>query len=313
MNTRYRIVSLLVLGFQVYCGICLPANSTRLDSSEEVYLKKRVVYPTSSIDGNELRCFNNGKQENGRCTCIHPYTGPYCQDFACFKGLSVGPRYDPNNLFFNKMCICEDDWDGELCDIPTADQCNERGKFTNGACICNGFFFGPECQYVRKCDEGKLSHGRCLCNKGWEGDYCNEIVCQHGHPDTANGSQVCVCPTRYKGLHCNTCSQTGKHVTPYPECTVEIVPHSATIYRQKNDKQILHRFFAIFAACIFLSILSVTMYMLNLYQKMYGKPPSPGVKLYVRHSNNIELLSCSNRDQSDSLQETNSSLYNDIA
>lgn len=37
-------------------------------------------------------------------------------------GISVGARYDPDSLFFNKPCICDEDWIGELCDVPTADQ-----------------------------------------------------------------------------------------------------------------------------------------------------------------------------------------------
>lgn len=37
-------------------------------------------------------------------------------------GLSVGPRYDLDSSFFNKKCICDEDWAGDLCNIPITDQ-----------------------------------------------------------------------------------------------------------------------------------------------------------------------------------------------
>lgn len=37
-------------------------------------------------------------------------------------GLSTGSRYDQESEFFNKKCICDEHWSGELCHIPIADQ-----------------------------------------------------------------------------------------------------------------------------------------------------------------------------------------------
>lgn len=113
-------------------------------------------------------------------------------------GLSVGPRYDPDSIFFNRQCICDEDWAGDLCNIPINDQCNGRGQyikttFTPGRCKCHGYYFGelnfpwleppvqigivgPNCQYVGKCVNGKLQEGKCVCSYGYEGDYCGMCI-----------------------------------------------------------------------------------------------------------------------------------------
>lgn len=71
----------------------------------------------------------------------------------------MGPRFDPASAFFNRKCICDEDWSGDLCHIPIANQCHERGQYVNGRCICHGYYFGPRCQYVGKCVQGKLTEG----------------------------------------------------------------------------------------------------------------------------------------------------------
>uniref|UniRef100_A0AC35F5Y4 EGF-like domain-containing protein n=1 Tax=Panagrolaimus sp. PS1159 TaxID=55785 RepID=A0AC35F5Y4_9BILA len=126
-------------------------------------------------------CANNGTYEYGRCRCKYPYTGPKCFDFACEHGLSVGARYDPESPIWSKRCLCDDDWSGDLCNIPIADQCNGRGQYINGHCRCLDYYFGSRCQYVGKCEHGKLIEGICKCEYGWEGDYCSKIVCHHGY------------------------------------------------------------------------------------------------------------------------------------
>lgn len=46
----------------------------------------------------------------------------------------MGVRYDPDSLFFNKPCICDEDWSGDLCDISK----------TNQATFLNYLFFSAD-------------------------------------------------------------------------------------------------------------------------------------------------------------------------
>ncbi|OZC10574.1 EGF-like domain protein [Onchocerca flexuosa] len=117
-------------------------------------------------------------------------------------------------------------------------QCNDRGEFRNGQCHCAGHFFGSQCQYVSRCDYGKRKNGRCLCDKGWKGDYCHDIICQHGYPDVNNKSKSCVCPARFTGAHCDRCSQKGPKIRPYPECNIDVSKSKAKLQRQEAETQV---------------------------------------------------------------------------
>ncbi|KAI6177067.1 EGF-like domain-containing protein [Aphelenchoides bicaudatus] len=167
-------------------------------TSPNLSLLQRLLLPNAkparhrrfTFFGDEVKppgnyCSNGGTFHRGKCQCRYPYAGDHCDDFACQNGLSTGSRYDPKSEFFNKKCICDEHWSGELCHIPIADQCNERGSYINGRCHCHGYYFGPACQYVGKCIHGTLKAGICECNYGFEGDYCELIVCYRGYVNKA--------------------------------------------------------------------------------------------------------------------------------
>ncbi|KAE9556397.1 hypothetical protein FO519_000437 [Halicephalobus sp. NKZ332] len=192
---------------------------------------------TSHVHINDTRCTGRGNFEYGRCRCRYPYTGPKCLDFACEHGLSTGARYDPENPTFNRKCICDEDWYGEYCNIPIADQCNERGQYVDGHCRCLDFYFGDRCQYVVKCINGKLSEGNCIC------------------------------PPRHTGEFCDECVLTGEHIIPFPNCTLEIVPSHARISREKTDGQLMSRISIIGVAAGILVLLISIMYILRWGRK----------------------------------------------
>ncbi|VDK47733.1 unnamed protein product [Anisakis simplex] len=218
----------------------------------------------STIARSDSYCHNGGRlAANEHCDCNPPYTGPRCDDYACVHGISVGARYDSESLFFNKPCLCDEGWIGDLCEVPIANQCNDRGEFKNGRCHCIGYFFGSQCQYVSRCEHGRRKHGRCICEDGWEGDYCHEIICQHGYPDAQNGSQSCVCPIRFSGIHCDRCAQNAPKVEPYPDCTIHLPAPRARILRQKTNSQIRSRIVITVSACLLLLLLILTMFILH--------------------------------------------------
>ncbi|KAK6111536.1 hypothetical protein QQG55_44035 [Brugia pahangi] len=213
----------------------------------------------SPNDDINAYCRNGGIMIGRGCVCFYPYTGTRCLDFACAHGISVGIRYDPDSLFFNKPCICDEDWSGDLCDIMKTNECNDRGEFRNGHCHCAGHFFGSQCQYVSRCDHGKRKHGRCLCNDGWKGDYCHNIICQHGYPDINNKSESCVCPARFTGTHCDRCSQKGPKIRPYPECNIDISKSKAKQQRQEAETQFRLRLRIMGVTSFLLLFLLITM------------------------------------------------------
>ncbi|VDN05859.1 unnamed protein product [Thelazia callipaeda] len=217
----------------------------------------------SSNDDVNAYCRNGGIMAGHHCICPYPYTGKRCLDFACAHGISVGIRYDPDSLFFNKPCICDEDWSGDLCDISRANQCNDRGELRNGQCYCIEHFFGPQCQYVSRCDHGKRKHGRCICDTGWKGDYCQDIVCQHGYPDAENKSGSCVCPARFTGTHCDRCSQKGPKIRPYPECNIDILKSKARLQRQEAETQFRLRLIIMGVAICLLLFLALIMIFVN--------------------------------------------------
>uniref|UniRef100_A0A8R1TTH2 EGF-like domain-containing protein n=1 Tax=Onchocerca volvulus TaxID=6282 RepID=A0A8R1TTH2_ONCVO len=206
----------------------------------------------SSNDDVNVFCRNGGTMIGNSCICLHPYTGSRCLDFACVHGISVGIRYDPDSLFFNKPCICDEDWTVII-------QCNDHGEFRNGQCHCAEHFFGSQCQYVSRCDNGKRKHGRCLCDKGWKGDYCHDIICQHGYPDVNNKSKSCVCPARFTGAHCDRCSQKGPKIRPYPECNIDVSKSKAKLQRQEAETQFRLRLRIMGFTSFLLLLLLITM------------------------------------------------------
>ncbi|KAL3983163.1 Laminin EGF-like (Domains III and V) family protein [Acanthocheilonema viteae] len=227
-------------------------------TSSSVKFFKEVLIHSPNDDVNAY-CRNGGIMVGHGCICFHPYTGTRCLDFACAHGISVGIRYDPDSLFFNKPCICDEEWSGDLCDILKANQCNDRGELRNGHCHCAGHFFGSQCQYVSRCDHGKRKHGRCLCDDGWKGDYCHDIICQHGYPDINNKSESCVCPARFAGTHCDRCSQKGPKIRPYPECNIDITKSKAKQQRQETETQFRLRLTIMAATSFLLLFLVITM------------------------------------------------------
>ncbi|VDM62977.1 unnamed protein product [Angiostrongylus costaricensis] len=199
---------------------------------------KRDIYDNIRKDDPKSKCRNGGIYAGGQCHCIHPHTGKTCEDFACVHGISVGRRYDPLSLIFSKPCICDEGWKGDLCEYHLTDRCSNRGEWKNNKCECIGSFFGDECQFTSRCDNGIIKHGRCICNKHFEGDYCERIICYHGYANLKNMSRSCICPAKYKGLHCDQCSQVGPKILPYPICTVNYIPSLARQSRRKTHQQV---------------------------------------------------------------------------
>ncbi|CAD6188367.1 unnamed protein product [Caenorhabditis auriculariae] len=236
---------------------------------------KRSIESNLALNDPNAICRNGGIYSGGICHCIHPQTGSHCQHFACVHGTSVGPRYDRNSLFFAKPCLCDDGWDGELCEYKLADKCGTRGEWKNNRCECIGFFFGSECQYTSRCIEGKIKNGRCLCNEHFEGDYCDRIVCYNGTPNFNNRSLSCICPPKYTGRHCNQCTSTNPLVERYPVCTippaVKRTVENAWANRRKQKEEMKKRLRLISLAFCFLVFFGALVFVGHLLRRKKAK------------------------------------------
>ncbi|KAK6764617.1 hypothetical protein RB195_024804 [Necator americanus] len=240
---------------------------------------KRDVSDNIRKNDPKSKCRNGGIYAGGQCHCIHPHTGRTCEEFACVHGISVGRRYDPLSLIFSKPCICNEGWKGDLCEYHLTDRCGNRGEWKNNKCECIGSFFGDECQFTSRCDNGMIKHGRCICNKHFEGDYCERIICYHGYPNIKNVSLSCICPAKYKGLHCDQCSQAGPKIQPYPICTVNYIPSNARQSRKKTNQQIRYRFVIMIGAISFLVVIAASMCVFHLWHQRRKNPEEEAVRM----------------------------------
>merc|ERR1719183_1046573 len=53
----------------------------------------------------------------------------------------------------SKRCVCNSDWGGKACDKPLlCEACSaDHGKCTNGKCLCDPGFEGPDCTKRIRC------------------------------------------------------------------------------------------------------------------------------------------------------------------
>ncbi|RCN49651.1 hypothetical protein ANCCAN_04275, partial [Ancylostoma caninum] len=131
--------------------------------------------------------------------------------------------------------------------------------------------------YVR--NKVKRQFYRCICNKHFEGDYCERIICYHGYPNIKNMSLSCICPAKYKGLHCDQCSQVGPKIQPYPICTVNYIPSHARQSRKKTHQQIKYRFVIMTGAVTFLVVIAVSMCAFHIWHQRRKNPEEEAVRM----------------------------------
>uniref|UniRef100_A0A915PQ65 EGF-like domain-containing protein n=1 Tax=Setaria digitata TaxID=48799 RepID=A0A915PQ65_9BILA len=129
----------------------------------------------------------------------------------------------------------------------------------------------------------------CICDGGWKGDYCNDIICQHGYPDIENKSESCVCPARFTGTHCDRCSQKGPKIRPYPECNIDVLKSKARQQRQEAETQFRLRLRIMGAASFLLFLLLITMVFFNR-RRIYKKKRSELENLRQREYENRKLI-----------------------
>ncbi|KAJ1370631.1 hypothetical protein KIN20_032403 [Parelaphostrongylus tenuis] len=120
----------------------------------------------------------------------------------------------------------------------------------------------------------------CLCgeNVSSVGDYCG-VICYHGYANLNNMSRSCICPAKYKGVHCDQCSQVGPKIRPYPICTVNYIPSQARQSRKKTHQQMKHRFAIMAGAVTFLVVIAVSMCAFHIWHQRRKNPEEEAVRM----------------------------------
>eukprot|EP01130_Rhizamoeba_saxonica_P004210 TRINITY_DN1727_c0_g1_i1.p1 TRINITY_DN1727_c0_g1~~TRINITY_DN1727_c0_g1_i1.p1 ORF type:complete len:1006 (+),score=245.16 TRINITY_DN1727_c0_g1_i1:45-3062(+) len=180
----------------------------------------------------------------GVCECDNfRVYGESCNQTLCPTCHPVGSSgCNPNGT-----CICNEYWDGELCNNPTRPcpgDCNiasgggSRCDHETGECVCNFGYTGPNCEGLScplDCSgNGNCSttNGTCTCEDGYSGAACNVISIECDPPCCSSGScnkntGKCTCGGRSFGSSCcligctDNCNENGVCDTSTGICTCD--------------------------------------------------------------------------------------------
>ncbi|GMT26070.1 hypothetical protein PFISCL1PPCAC_28629, partial [Pristionchus fissidentatus] len=102
-------------------------------------------------------CMHDGKMAIGHsrmeCICKGEWDGHYCERLACWRLTDMGGDKRYRNDKATNSCKCGTHYAGEKCDVIKS--CEKKGRFENGACICEEGFGGALCE--KKCAPGLLT------------------------------------------------------------------------------------------------------------------------------------------------------------
>jgi len=152
----------------------------------------------------------------------------YGVEFTCDPpcGMNKHCKYGPSP----SICVCDDFWVGENCDIAQCSDCNGDHQRCVGPnqCQCQDKWGPyPACN-IPDCSSSSCpsnSHCAypdvCKCNSGWAGANCDKHVCQNcsGANQDCIGPNDCICKASYTGFpQCQTPLCTDPSCNDHQEC-----------------------------------------------------------------------------------------------
>jgi hypothetical protein len=170
----------------------------------------RAAYPCAQPSPDELqracdaldRCHGHG----------------VCRDLATL----TGPTELPCSPNVTAVCLCQPDWQGQMCDEPACPHnCQGHGVCHREAgrawCSCDAGYGGVDCS-ERICPEHCNGRGKCdanyacSCNAGWGGAACELALCTPLADCSAHGlclNGTCHCAPGWQGDGCEqrTCER----------------------------------------------------------------------------------------------------------
>ena len=194
-----------------------------------------IVDQCATVPGSIAPCRNGG-------TCVRltgtayssGFTGTYCDIANPCASMPCAPNATCGTLINGSaICICPPDFTGIRCNetIPTlfcsSSPCRNNGTCNGTTCICPSYASGLTCNVTTTpcptssrptlvCTNGGTcvpGYG-CFCQAGYGGDDCDTILPTQCTNSTClndgtclllpNGTVICVCPTGYTGVRCQT-------------------------------------------------------------------------------------------------------------
>ncbi|NXK51981.1 ITB4 protein, partial [Chauna torquata] len=274
---KVRVKALEYIGGQHVCS--LPEEDRRgvihvkpMSLSDSLEVRASVVCDVCPCEQqpnfNSPKCSFHGDFICGQCICHTGWRGDTCDcspasspnNEACIRPGDVEPCSGRGECLCGKcQCYAEDltqRFDGDFCQYDVLQcprtsgfLCNDRGRCSKGACVCESGWEGPGCECPMSNDtcidsrggicnnQGRCECGRCICDKAslYTSSTC-EIIYSLGYQAMCESIRDCVqCQAWGTGNRRGNCSMCHLQVQMVEELKKEEASEHCSFQDEEDD------------------------------------------------------------------------------